>query len=270
MDVIADALKIVDNYGNNLKNAYFHEESFIYMKSNERIQDYVDYLLNKRRILSVIGSGDQIINMLISSPEHIDCFDISVYPEYFLNLKLAALQTLTQEEFLNFFFSSAKTSLDEYYDDLYFEKMRKRLTKKYREFWDALLNYTNWYEITNSRLFSSEVVTKEYALKQNMYLDDVVYYSMKDKINDVQFTFHTGDIFKTGSKLGDSYDLVYLSNILAYSDRSQYKELIESFNLTANGYVLTYLFGNLDEYRRYFNGKIHKFEESDNGILLTR
>lgn len=117
------------------------------MKSNERIQDYVDYLLNKKRILSVIGSGDQIINMLISSPEHIDCFDISVYPEYFLNLKLAALQTLTQEEFLNFFFSSAKTSLDEYYDDLYFEKMRKRLTKKYREFWDALLNYTNWYEI---------------------------------------------------------------------------------------------------------------------------
>ena len=138
--------------------------------------------------------------------------------------------------------------------------MRKRLTKKYREFWDALLNYTNWYE----------VVTKEYALKQNMYLDDVVYYSMKDKINDVQFTFHTGDIFKTGSKLMDSYDLVYLSNILAYSDRSQYKELIESFNLTVNGYVLTYLFGNLDEYRGYFNGKIHKFEESDNGILLTR
>lgn len=270
MDVITDALKIVDNYGNNLKNAYFHEESFIYMKSNERIQDYVDYLLNKRRILSVIGSGDQIINMLISYPEHIDCFDISVYPEYFLNLKLAALQTLIQEEFLNFFFSCAKTSLDEYYDDLYFEKVRKRLTKKYREFWDALLNYTNWYEITNSRLFSSEVVTKEYALKQNMYLDDVVYYSMKDKINDVQFTFHTGDIFKTSSKFRDYYDLVYLSNILAYSDKSQYKELIESFNLTANGYVLTYLFGNLDEYKRYFNGKINNFEESDNGILLTR
>ena len=69
--------EILITIGNNLKNAYFHEESFIYMKSNERIQDYVDYLLNKRRILSVIGSGDQIINMLISSPEYIDCFDIS-------------------------------------------------------------------------------------------------------------------------------------------------------------------------------------------------
>ena len=106
------------------------------------------------------------------------------------------LEETEEEEFLNFFFSCAKTSLDEYYDDLYFEKMRKRLTKKYREFWDALLNYTNWYEITNSRLFSSEVVTKEYALKQNMYLDDVVYYSMKDKINDVQFTFHTEPVLK--------------------------------------------------------------------------
>ena len=40
--------------------------------------------MNKKNILSVIGSGDQIINSLITKPECIDCFDISIYPEYFL------------------------------------------------------------------------------------------------------------------------------------------------------------------------------------------
>ena len=271
MDDITESLKIIDNTASNINgNSTFHSSSFIYKMANEDVSIYKDYLKNSRRILSVISSGDQIIESITSEKKVIDCFDISKYPKYYLMLKLAALKALKKEDYVKLFIESPLTTLDEYYDDLYFEKMRKRLTKKYREFWDALLNYTNWYEITNSRLFSSEVVTKEYALKQNMYLDDVVYYSMKDKINDVQFTFHTGDIFKTGSNLRDYYDLVYLSNILAYADKSQYKELIESFNLTANGYVLTYLFCNLDEYKRYFNGRIHKFEESDNGILLTR
>lgn len=270
MDVITDALKIVDNKGNNLKNTYFHEESFIYMKSNERIQDYIDYLLFKKRILSVIGPGDQIINIAITSPKRIDCFDISAYPEYYLSLKLAGLMTLSKEEFLSFFVESAKTTLDEYYDDLYFEKMRKQLSEKHQKLWDALLNHTDWYEITNSSLFSSEVVSREEALKQNIYLQDDVYYSMRDRIDGVEFTFHTGDIFKTSGKFTDLYDLVYLSNISAYTSKEEYKKLIEGFNLSEDGYVLSYIFGNLEEYEKFFNGEIKRFEKSDNGILLTR
>ena len=163
MDIITDALKIIDNSTSNIKNAYFHEESFIYMKTNERIQDYINYLLNKRHILSVIGSGDQILNTAITTPQVIDCFDISVYPEYFINLKLAAIKTLSKEEYLDMFFESALTTKDEYYDDLYFDKIRSELPKKYQEFWNSLLNHTDWYEITNSSLFSSEVVIREYA-----------------------------------------------------------------------------------------------------------
>ena len=124
MDAITNALKTLNNSGNNIKKDFFHEESFIYMKTNEMIQEYVQYLLHKKNILSVIGSGDQIINSLITKPEYIDCFDISIYPEYFLNLKLAAIKTLSKEEYLSLFFECALTSKDEYYDDLYFEKIR--------------------------------------------------------------------------------------------------------------------------------------------------
>lgn len=271
MDIITDALKIIDNSTSNIKNAYFHEESFIYMKTNERIQDYINYLLNKRHILSVIGSGDQILNTAITSPQVIDCFDISVYPEYFINLKLAAIKTLSKEEYLDMFFESALTTKDEYYDDLYFDKIRSELPKKYQEFWNSLLNHTDWYEITNSSLFSSEVVTRDYAKKQNLYLSDAVYNTLKDKIAKIKFNFYVGNILDIYKAFNQKYDLIFLSNILAYVDKLEYRNMLDYFNLSEDGYILTYLFGNLSENTKIFNNsrvKIKKFDNSDNGIMI--
>ena len=271
MDIITDALKIIDNSTSNIKNAYFHEESFIYMKTNERIQDYINYLLNKKHILSVIGSGDQILNTAITSPQVIDCFDISVYPEYFINLKLAAIKTLSKEEYLDMFFESALTTKDEYYDDLYFDKIRSELPKKYQEFWNSLLNHTDWYEITNSSLFSSEVVTRDYAKKQNLYLSDAVYNTLKDKIAKIKFNFYVGNILDIYKAFNQKYDLIFLSNILAYVDKLEYRNMLDYFNLSEDGYILTYLFGNLSENTKIFNNsrvKIKKFDNSDNGIMI--
>ena len=256
MDIITDALKIIDNSTSNIKNAYFHEESFIYMKTNERIQDYINYLLNKKHILSVIGSGDQILNTAITSPQVIDCFDISVYPEYFINLKLAAIKTLSKEEYLDMFFESALTTKDEYYDDLYFDKIRSELPKKYQEFWNSLLNHTDWYEITNSSLFSSEVVTRDYAKKQNLYLSDAVYNTLKDKIAKIKFNFYVGNILDIYKAFNQKYDLIFLSNILAYVDKLEYRNMLDYFNLSEDGYILTYLFGNLSENTKIFNNSI--------------
>ena len=271
MEIITDALKIIDNSTSNIKNAYFHEESFIYMKTNERIQDYINYLLNKKHILSVIGSGDQILNTAITSPQVIDCFDISVYPEYFINLKLAAIKTLSKEEYLDMFFESALTTKDEYYDDLYFDKIRSELPKKYQEFWNSLLNHTDWYEITNSSLFSSEVVTRDYAKKQNLYLSDAVYNTLKDKIAQIEFNFYVGNILDIYKTFSQEYDLIFLSNILAYVDRSKYRDMLNYFNLSQDGYILTYLFGNLQENEKFFHNpkvKIKEFDNSDNVIMI--
>lgn len=273
MDAITKALEILNNNGSNIKKEFFHKESFVYMKTNEMIQEYVQYILNKKNILSVIGSGDQIINSLITKPEYIDCFDISIYPEYFLNLKLAAIKTLSKEEYLNLFFECALTSKDEYYDDLYFEKIRNELVDKYRAFWDALFNHTYWYEITNSSLFSSEVVSKEYAIKQNLYLNDNIYYHLRDNMASSKFNFFTCNILDSFSEFNKKYDLVFLSNILAYVNKEEYKQMLKNFNLSEDGYIITYLFGNLKEHEKFFENhkvKIKKINNSDNGIMIHR
>ena len=115
------------NYSNfNGKNT-FHSESFIYKKTNEKLNEFIDLLLNKDKVLSVIGSGDQILNTLLTKPSKIDAFDISVFPKFFLKLKIASIKSLSRDEYIKFFFSTTETFLDEYYDDLYFDKIRKEI-----------------------------------------------------------------------------------------------------------------------------------------------
>ena len=98
-----------ENYSNlNGKNT-FHSESFIYKKTNEKLNEFIDLLLNKDKVLSVIGSGDQILNTLLTKPSKIDAFDISVFPKFFLKLKIASIKSLSRDEYIKFFFSTTET-----------------------------------------------------------------------------------------------------------------------------------------------------------------
>lgn len=274
MEPVVEALKIVDSRKVNINGKdTFHNESFIYVKTNERLQDFVEYIQNKERILSVIASGDQIINSLLTSPKEVDCFDISVYPEYFLNLKLAALLSLTKEEYISLFFDSTLTTLDEYYDELYFEKIRLNLADKYREFWDALFNHSDWYEIYSSILFSSEVVTKEYALRQNKYLSDREYEKLKDIIPNTKFNYKVGNILDIYSEYNKPYDLIYLSNICMYVDKEEYKRMLDELPVSEEGYILTYVFDRVDKYESLFldqNPTFINLGNTENSIMLHK
>ena len=73
----------------------FHNSSAIYRFSNEILQDYCEYFVNRNKILSVISSGDQILNAILNGVKDIDAFDISVFPKYFLYLKIGAIKSLS-------------------------------------------------------------------------------------------------------------------------------------------------------------------------------
>ncbi len=78
------AQRIVGSTYNNRKGTLFHNESAIYVKSNERMQDYNKYFKGRKDVLSVIGSGDQIHGMILNGSTTFDLFDISVFPKYYL------------------------------------------------------------------------------------------------------------------------------------------------------------------------------------------
>lgn len=57
MDAITNALKTLNNSGNNIKKEFFHEESFIYMKTNEMIQEYVQFYYIKKIYYQLLVRG---------------------------------------------------------------------------------------------------------------------------------------------------------------------------------------------------------------------
>ena len=256
------------NYSNlNGKNT-FHSESFIYKKTNEKLNEFIDLLLNKDKVLSVIGSGDQILNTLLTKPSKIDAFDISVFPKFFLKLKIASIKSLSRGEYIKFFFSTTETFLDEYYDDLYFDKIRKELDIEAEDFWTYLFQYNDWYDIYNSTLFSSESVFEEQAIIQNKYLDNDEYYNLRDILQSVQINYIESNLLDL--KINDTYDLIYLSNILEYVKKSAYFDKIDELSVKNKGIIISYIFGEIDKAIKMFNGDFDYREfDGGSGVIIN-
>ena len=81
----------------------FNTDTFIYRFTNESIELYKNYLMNRKKVLSVTASGDQVLNSILFGSKEIDSFDVSRFPKYYFELKKAAIETLTRDEFIDFF-----------------------------------------------------------------------------------------------------------------------------------------------------------------------
>ena len=265
------AQQIVGLTHNNRKNTLFHNESAIYIKSNERIQDYRHYFNNRKDILSVIASGDQILSMIFNGGHNIDVFDISPFPKYYMYLKLAGIQSLNIDEYIDFFYRVENKA--EEYDDMYFDLIRNNINEDAKEFWDSLINFYDWNEIVNSPLFSSEPVSITNIYEQLDYLDKESYIKLRDLISKVNINTHEGNIIEIYNKFNNPYDLIYLSNIIYYVNTEQYKNMLKAFNLNNNGIILTYLYDSLNQINNYFNEKefkVEQFKDNTCGVLIRK
>lgn len=263
---IITAQRIVSGHTSNLKKDAFHDTSIIYKSTNERPISYQHHLKEKNSILSVIASGDQIINAMLENPTTITGFDISSFPKYFMYLKLAAIQSLEKDAYIDFFFESPDTS--EKYDDIY-DIIRKNLSEENEEFWDSLFNFFDWYDIYNSSLFSRETVIAQNAVKQNPYLQGINYSKLKKLIPGITLKTKTGNIFDMN--FNEEYDFINLSNIIYYNDPNQYKELLKRLPLKERGKALTYIYKIEPQLIDFFQGEEFSFEtlvEETSGIMI--
>ena len=260
---------IVRGTKSNLKKECFHSHSFIYKKTNEQLEYVTEYFKEKKRILCVIGSGDQILNALTFFPEKIVGFDISVFPKFFLKLKLAGIMSLSRDEFIEFFFDVNYNSNEDFYDDIFFYKIFPYLDEQSKNFWGFLFEYNEWYEIYNSPLFSSEVVIVKRALEQNVYLKEEKYKELKEIIPKVKIDFIVADIINT--QIENDFDLIYLSNIMQYENVWKYKEKVKELTRNRKTEVLTYVFGEIDRVLEFFNDtKTVGISFNKNGLLIHK
>jgi len=265
------AQKIVGGSYSNYKDKLFHDSSIIYKKSNERINLYQKYLEDRKNVLSVIASSDQIINSILSGTKNLDTFDISRFPKYYMFLKLAGAISLDRDSYIDFFYNGSDIS--EKYDDMYFDLIRPNLSKENKEFWDSLFHFYDWYEINNSPLFSSEPLSITDVLRQNKYLEKENYKKLKHLIENVNISTNQGNILSLINTFNKNYDLAYFSNIIYYVSRTEYKKMLEKLNLSDDGIALTYLYEVDDRIKNFFNEenyRVGKFEESNAGVLVYK
>lgn len=264
------AQEIVSNSKSNLvSNTPYHENSFIYRTTNEQINKYQDFLKNRENTLSIIASGNQILNTIYEGTKNITGFDISTFPKYYLELQIAALNAFGLKDYINFIYGDID---DEEFDDMYYT-INPILEKESREFWDGLLNFFDFSEITASTLFSNEIVSPRNITKKNIYLqNEENYQRLKNNIQQVNLEYITGDIFSLAKKLDTKYDFINLSSIIYYNDLNRYKEMLETLPLMDNGKALTYLYKiKLFSQKQDFfpNCDFHSFD-NDSGVIIYK
>lgn len=249
----------------------FNHNSMVYRATNENVNNhyYREIISNKKRALSVIASGDQIINLILLGSEDITGYDISRFPKYYLALKLAALKKLSKEEYIEYIVgNNFKYALDR---DLY-SKFNSELPFGYRTFWDDIFLKFNEKQINSSSLFGFFEISRERMVANNPYLQDDNYYILRSKIDKIRLEMLDLNVFELKPDEFDSFDLIILSNIVDYlkdfsKDYRNYKAFLKSLPLTKNGIILSYSFCNDGYLDRYFRGRNFKVVKINQNIV---
>jgi len=220
----------------------FGELSKIYLMTTENIKGFLErYSPQDKEVLTVAGSGDQMLNAYLMGAKNVTCFDINPLAFYQVNLKKAAVCTLTYEEYLEFFFTEFNNLLERDY----FEKLSNNLDQETLEFFNYL--YSNY---NNKEIFDKVYYRFKPSLSKmkrlNAYLEKDNYEKLADILKEKEVSFIQSDITNLKSNLDNKYDLMLFSNISdsiedIWPEESlkNFKRLIHSLskNLNNNGII---------------------------------
>jgi len=205
-----------------LKRKFF----WLYPFTNENIKGYYsDIDFNDKDVLCVTSSGDHALNAILNGAKSVSSFDINPLAKYYLELKIAAIKTLTLEEFIMFFYNKKITTYKYCLNKKIYEKFNNNLCNEYREFWDYFFdNYTK-KDIFKSYLFSDDYLNLNALVQVNSYLKDENYYKLKDLLSNKSIRYYDLDLEKLSS-INRKFDILVFSNIFAFLDFKNNKELL--------------------------------------------
>ena len=124
MDINVEELIHLATKKNGLSND-FEKLCRMYIMTTENIREFLSqYDLNKKTVLTVAGSGDQMLNAYALGAKSVTLFDINPLAFAQAKLKKAAATTLTYEEFEQFFSPEHKSTV---FDPYLFDKVSECL-----------------------------------------------------------------------------------------------------------------------------------------------
>lgn len=263
--------------------------SSIYPFTTENIAGYMSDLdLKDKKIITVTGSSDHIINAIARGATDITTFDINPLTKCYMDLKLQGLKKLSYEEFLKIFLYDDKNIDSGFISDL-------EMSDTSKDFWiQQLLLHNNWTELKKSNLFYRKYFNPTSKLEQNLYLEKDSYRNIQQKIDDVKIKFISKSLVDLDIK--ENYDYMFLSNIsdylnLMYNNNhlGNYRDLIYKFLNNVEQVYFAYLYDignnnprsdidNLEKLKKVFGSfekktfksALENQKEKTDGVLILR
>lgn len=231
------AREIIWNIRSNF-NHKFKDFERIYPFSNENINEcFSCFSLENKKCLTVLSSGDQVLDLCLRGSNDITSFDINPLTKYYFELKKAALlSNITLDEYLRFFcfkdYNPCNTNNFLVFDQDLFNKIVPFLSNDAYLFWNSLFKEFKILEIRGVKsIFEYWDEPNKDILKETIfYLSGNNYYKLKEKIKDLKFSFINCDIRNLQGNLNMEYDFIYLSNIIQYIE-SMYRNILNKKRL---------------------------------------
>lgn len=262
----------------------------IYPFTTENIAGYMDGLdLTDKKIITVTGSSDHIINAIANGSTDITTFDINPLAKYYMDLKLASLEDLAYEDFIQIFLYDDKNIDIDFINNL-------NMSDESKLFWtEQLMTFKNdWVKLKKSSLFNRKYFNPDSKLWQNLYLEKNKYEEIKKLIDSVNIIFL--NISLKDLVLNQEYDYMFLSNISDYinlmynrNTLENYRDLLVSFLGNVSQIYLAYLYDigndnprsdidNLEKVKKVFKqfeiksfrSALENQEDKEDGVLILR
>lgn len=216
----------------------------IYPFTSENIAGYMKNLnLTNKKVLTVTGSTDHILNAVLQGATDITSFDINPLTKPYMDLKISAVKNLSYEEFIQFLLFESKMNLD------YNLISGLDMFNESKNFWLEQLSKfnNNGNELRNSPLFNTKYFNPYSKLWQNLYLEKSKYNLLKQKLKNVHITFINASL--KDLRIEDNFDYMFLSNIADYlnlmynrDELRKYRDLLNKFQERVNIIYFAYLY----------------------------
>lgn len=213
----------------NRKDVKDNRFFWIYPFTNENIKAYYSYIdFKDKDVLCITSSGDHIINALLAGANEVSGFDINPLAKYYSELKIAAIKSLTLEEFIMFFYDKKLLTYKYFFNKKIYKKFSNNLNGEYKEFWDYFFDKYNKKDIFYSYLISDDYLTLRGLLEVNTYLNEESYYKLRDILKNKIITYYDVNL-KDLSTIDSKFDILILSNVAAFLERIYDKDILKSF-----------------------------------------
>ncbi|MCX4364864.1 MAG: DUF3419 family protein [Bacilli bacterium] len=244
MEINVDEVMRLAHKNHGLSND-FEKFCRMYIMTTENIREFLTlYDLHDKDVLSVAGSGDQMLNAYALGAKSVTLFDINPLAFAQAKLKKAAASTLTYEEFERFFSPEHKKTL---FDLYLFDKISECLDENTKDLFKTI--FTKHPGMDTFMNFYFRFYAKFQKQKDlNYYLyDEENYKKLQAIIETKPLKYIETPITSLKSNIQkDLYDFILLSNISDSIERiydsnslKQFKRLIHSLskNLNKDGII---------------------------------